>query len=198
MNSKGYKVIRGCAVLQGDGIDYEQIRKIHHAVIEQGFLTECVLYGMGSALLQKVNRDTMSFATKLCYIQDINGVGRDIMKTPKNVKSKFSLPGELFVGRSQSKNTIMVYTKDEPRSPDIVNAMRTVWNYGPVENAFEPFGRVQARLAHQWKHVPPRGEAESTTYLSKFRIHPPDFRVRESTAILDGEKFGDTKGEIST
>jgi len=167
INSKGYKVIQGCAVLQGDGIDYEQIRTIQNTVMGEGFSTECVLYGMGSALLQKVNRDTMSFATKLCYLEDINGVGRDIMKTPKNASSKFSLPGELFVGRSQSKNTIMVYTKDEPRSPDIVHAMRTVWNYGPVEDAFEPFQRVKARLAHQWKHVPPRGDAISPALRAK-------------------------------
>jgi len=35
------------------------------AVLEEGFSAQNVAYGMGGALLQKCNRDTMSFATKV-------------------------------------------------------------------------------------------------------------------------------------
>lgn len=39
-----------------------------------------VAFGMGAGLLQKVNRDTMSFATKLSHIVYSDGTQRDIMK----------------------------------------------------------------------------------------------------------------------
>ncbi len=38
---------------------------------------------MGGGLLQKVNRDTMSFATKLSFIRYANGQAVDVMKRPK-------------------------------------------------------------------------------------------------------------------
>ncbi len=49
---------------------------------------------MGGGLLQKVNRDTMSFATKLCHIVYADGAAADIMKQPQTDTGKFSLPGE--------------------------------------------------------------------------------------------------------
>ena len=48
---------------------------------------------MGGGLLQKVNRDTMSFATKLSHIVYADGSQRDIMKAPSSDTSKTSLPG---------------------------------------------------------------------------------------------------------
>lgn len=55
--------------LQGDGIGLPEIKKISEAVIAAGYSASNVAFGMGSGLLQKLNRDTMSFATKLCYIE---------------------------------------------------------------------------------------------------------------------------------
>lgn len=48
--------------------------------------------------LLQVNRDTMSFATKLCHIVYEDGRARDVMKHPKTDSSKFSLPGGLGQG----------------------------------------------------------------------------------------------------
>ena len=76
VNSKGYKVIRGCGVIQGDGVNYQEIRKILAAVKENGYAAQNVSFGMGAGLLQKCNRDTMSFATKLCYVEYENGESR--------------------------------------------------------------------------------------------------------------------------
>ena len=55
---------------------------------------QAVAFGMGGGLLQKVNRDTMSFATKLSHIVYADGSRRDIMKAPSSDTSKASLPGE--------------------------------------------------------------------------------------------------------
>jgi hypothetical protein len=42
--------------------------QISVAVEEAGYAADNVSYGMGGGLLQKLNRDTMSFATKLNHI----------------------------------------------------------------------------------------------------------------------------------
>jgi nicotinic acid phosphoribosyltransferase len=67
-NAKGYKVLQHSAVIQGDGINYDTLRKIQTAVLAEGYSAENVAYGMGGALLQKLNRDTMSFATKVHFL----------------------------------------------------------------------------------------------------------------------------------
>ena len=76
MNSKGYLVLNGCGVIHGDGINYEQIGRILMAVGDAGFAANNVAFGMGANLLQKVNRDTMGFATKLCHVIEADGTKR--------------------------------------------------------------------------------------------------------------------------
>ena len=63
-----HRCVQGCGVIQGDGIDVVMLKKIMAAMEEGGYSADSVVYGMGGGLLQKVNRDTMSFATKLCHI----------------------------------------------------------------------------------------------------------------------------------
>lgn len=53
-NGKGARVIPGCGVIQGDGINIKTLAAISHAVKEAGFCAENVAYGMGGGLLQKV------------------------------------------------------------------------------------------------------------------------------------------------
>ena len=54
---------------------------------------QAVAFGMGGGLLQKLNRDTLSFATKLSHIVYADGRGADIMKAPAADKAKISFPG---------------------------------------------------------------------------------------------------------
>ncbi len=69
-------MIRGAGVIQGDGISHATLKKILTSVEEAGFSAQCVAFGMGGGLLQKVNRDTMSFATKLSKIVYADGLQR--------------------------------------------------------------------------------------------------------------------------
>ena len=82
VNGKGFKVINGCGVIQGDGINLAMLTKISDAVLAAKYSPENVAYGMGGGLLQKVHRDSMSFATKLSYMKEADGKERDIMKCP--------------------------------------------------------------------------------------------------------------------
>jgi nicotinic acid phosphoribosyltransferase len=47
-----------------------------------------VAFGMGGGLLQKVNRDTMQFATKLSHIVYVDGSVREVAKMPKTDPAK--------------------------------------------------------------------------------------------------------------
>jgi len=76
VNQKGYKVIKGCGVIQGDGVSYESLGRILDAVLAGGYSAQNCAFGMGGGLLQKLNRDTMSFATKLSYIVYEDGTTR--------------------------------------------------------------------------------------------------------------------------
>lgn len=54
LNSKGFRVINGAGVIQGDGISVSTLADISRAVLEAGYSPESVAYGMGGGLLQKV------------------------------------------------------------------------------------------------------------------------------------------------
>ena len=54
---------------------------------------QAVAFGMGGGLLQKLNRDTLSFATKLSHVVYADGTPADIMKAPAGDTAKESLPG---------------------------------------------------------------------------------------------------------
>jgi nicotinamide phosphoribosyltransferase len=54
VNQLGFKVITGCGVIQGDGIDLGVLTKMAAAIEAAGFSAENVAYGMGGGLLQKV------------------------------------------------------------------------------------------------------------------------------------------------
>ena len=69
-------MLNGVGLIQGDGINIKTLADIAHAVEKAGFAAQNVAFGMGGGLLQKVHRDTMSFATKLSKITYEDGVER--------------------------------------------------------------------------------------------------------------------------
>ena len=93
-NSKGYKVLPPCVrVLQGDGINMKSIEKILAFAEERKLSAENFVFGVGGALLQGVNRDTLGFAMKAdCII--VNGEEKDIYKDPITDAGKKSLGGK--------------------------------------------------------------------------------------------------------
>ncbi len=73
---------------------------------------------MGGGLLQRVNRDTMSFATKLSYLIDKQGKHREVMKKPKTDGGKLSLPGILQVKRD-ANGALSVYPRAHDEKVDV-------------------------------------------------------------------------------
>lgn len=97
VNHKSYRVLNNCVrVIQGDGVNLDSLAVILEQVKQQGFSTENLAFGMGAGLLQKVNRDTLSFAMKTSAIR-IAGEWRDVYKQPITDLGKSSKRGRLAV-----------------------------------------------------------------------------------------------------
>ncbi|KAJ3191186.1 hypothetical protein HK101_007998 [Irineochytrium annulatum] len=161
MNSKGYKVISGVSVIQGDGINHKTLKDILTEVEKEKFSAINVAFGMGGGLLQKVNRDTMSFATKLSYIEYADAKEypppfnkRDVMKNPKTDASKISLPGQFIVVNDKTNFTKSVLPKGETKR-DNENALIVVYDGtkkgGPRIPKWDTFDEVRKRLNCEWE-----------------------------------------------
>eukprot|EP00798_Chlamydomonas_sp_ICE-L_P008160 gene8160-1414_t len=162
----GYKVIKGCGVIQGDGIDIEIIRQVMGAVQAAGFSAENVAYGMGGGLLQKVHRDTMSFATKLNHIVHQDGREVDIMKQPMSDSGKFSLPGVLAVKSVNGVPTVFPADSGEVSAEE--NMLKLVYDMGPVKDyVWGDFETVRQRVKDQWTALPLTADVISPTLRKK-------------------------------
>jgi len=154
-NKKGYKVINGAACIQGDGINMPVVKKILDAALKEGFSAQNIAFGMGGGLLQKVNRDTMSFATKLSWIEYANGDKRDVMKLPKTDTGKTSLPGILRVKRDPKTGLASIYSRNpDDNSYDKDDILRVVYDLKPIPNVWDDFETIRKRVNDQWNQAP--------------------------------------------
>lgn len=98
LNAKGYKVLdNSVRVIQGDGISPADIGLILGRLEAFGFSAENIAFGMGAGLLQKVNRDSYSFAMKANARQDTDGAWHDVYKRPATMNLKASKAGRQAV-----------------------------------------------------------------------------------------------------
>lgn len=94
INSKGYKVLNNVRVVQGDGVDENSIEEILKYMKSTGYSVDNIVFGMGGALLQKLDRDTQKFALK-CSSICRNGKWFEVFKDPITDKGKMSKKGKL-------------------------------------------------------------------------------------------------------
>ena len=95
VNGKGYRLLPDhVRVIQGDGISPSSIERILEAMKRQRLSADNVAFGMGSSLLQRLNRDTHGFAMKTSAIR-VSGEWRDVYKAPKTDMHKASKRGRL-------------------------------------------------------------------------------------------------------
>jgi nicotinamide phosphoribosyltransferase len=102
VNKKGYKVINGMRVIQGDGINEDSIRRILDLAERYEYSASNIAFGMGGALLQQVNRDTQKFAMK-CSEVVVDGVPRPVSKDPVTDPDKRSKTGRLELYRVNNR-----------------------------------------------------------------------------------------------
>jgi nicotinamide phosphoribosyltransferase len=177
VNGKGYKVIAGASVVQGDGVSPASLAAMLAAVVAAGWSAENVAFGMGGGLLQKVDRDTLAFATKLCRVAHpplekttpADGPGAaaayravpgappkswDVLKSPADDEGKLSLPGALAVVRRGGVLTaVRAADAVADGEPDV---LETIWACGPVAGRPPPpsFADVRDALDANWRAAP--------------------------------------------
>ncbi len=121
-NTKGYLVLNNVRVIQGDGIDYNDIKSILYGLKARGYSADNIAFGMGNNLLQNLNRDTCNFSMKCSEIV-ANGVKLDVQKeSPGKVSKKGRLA---LVERNEELITI--------REDELVKG-----SHGSEKNYLEP------------------------------------------------------------
>jgi len=144
-NGKGYWVLNPkIRVIQGDGVRLSTIKEILDVLLENEISAENVTFGMGGALLQVLNRDTLRFAMKANAIR-MAGDWIDVYKAPATDPTKSSRAGRLAVVRAgHGWKTVRV---DELAQRE--NQLKSVWRDG--------------KLLVDWSLSEVRRQAEITT-----------------------------------
>jgi len=135
VNRKGWKTTVPCVrFIQGDGVNYYTIQNITGQLTRKGWSQDIWSYGMGGALLQQVNRDTLKFALK-CSAIDRNGVWHNVYKNPKTDPSKASKGGRFNLVHNGSEFVTVEVDNNSP-NPDIssagTNVLETVLEDGKL------------------------------------------------------------------
>jgi nicotinamide phosphoribosyltransferase len=151
VNAKGYRVLKHVRVIQGDGVNPDSIRLILERITRAGYSADNIAFGMGGALLQKLNRDTQKFALK-CSAARIDGHWMDVYKDPVTDHGKASKRGRLTLARHREFGTYktVVLPGDAVHGdagilgPGWDDAMETVWENGQLLRAWT-FAEVRAR-----------------------------------------------------
>jgi len=130
-NDKGYKVLPAqIRAIQGDGVNYQNILRINSCLTRAGWSMDNWGYGMGGALLQQQNRDTMRFAIKCSAIRR-NGVWQEVHKNPKTDLTKASIGGRFsLVDRNDNGDFKTLVSGDED---SYGNKLDTVFEDGELK-----------------------------------------------------------------
>jgi nicotinamide phosphoribosyltransferase len=143
INTKGYKVLNPkVRLIQGDGIDLEEVRKILDNMDRNGWSADNVAFGSGGGLLQKFNRDTSKYAFKCSYAK-IGNSDVEVFKQPITDAGKVSKKGRLSL---INKDGRLVTMKGE-RPGDL---LVTVYENGEILNETS-FANIRERASVQSK-----------------------------------------------
>lgn len=149
VNSKGYKVLPPqVRVIQGDWVNYNEIKTIYQALKDNGISAENLVLGMGGALLQKVDRDTQKFALK-CSSAIINGKEMRVEKSPTEMDKN----GNISASFKKSKGGRLKLAKingtyktvNETDFPEIADELHIVFENGELINPIT-FEQVRANV----------------------------------------------------
>lgn len=126
VNSKGFKVLKHVRLIQGDGVDAHSIEEILERLKTAGFAADNIAFGMGGALLQRMNRDTQMFAMK-CSAARIDGKWVPVYKDPVTDPGKISKRGRLDLTRNDITREYLTHSLDEvaaSRPSELVEVFR--------------------------------------------------------------------------
>lgn len=151
LNTKGYRVLNHVRVIQGDGVNPDSIRLILDRITHARYSSDNIAFGMGGALLQKLDRDTQKFALK-CSAARIDGQWTDVYKDPVTDHGKASKRGRLTLARHRGHGTFRTVVlldgaiegDTATLGPGWEDALQTVWENGRLLRDWS-FAEVRAR-----------------------------------------------------
>ena len=130
-NDKGFKELHpNVRVIQGDGVDYDSIGEILSVLKQNGWSADNIAFGMGGALLQKLDRDTQKFAFK-CSAAVVGGEERDVFKQPITDSGKNSKRGRLKLVRTPEGGFVTL-----PEDAVGLDILQTVFENGVVKQEY--------------------------------------------------------------
>ncbi|WGS53067.1 nicotinate phosphoribosyltransferase [Paraburkholderia sp. D15] len=134
VNGKGRRLLNNVRVIQGDGVNPDSIAAILAAIDEAGFAADNLVFGMGGALLQQINRDTQRFAMKCSAIR-LGDTWHDVRKDPVTDAGKRSMKGRLTLLRHRHTGeyrtvTLPLAWHDGMAESDWEDALVTVFESG--------------------------------------------------------------------
>ncbi|WP_322095293.1 nicotinate phosphoribosyltransferase [Paraburkholderia bannensis] len=134
LNSRGRRVLNTVRVIQGDGVDEASIEAILAALDDAGYAADNVTFGMGGALLQRVDRDTQRFAMKCSAIR-LGDTWTGVRKDPVTDSGKRSKMGRLTLLRNRRTGdyrtaTLPLAWEDRMLERDWEDALETVYENG--------------------------------------------------------------------
>jgi nicotinamide phosphoribosyltransferase len=151
-NAQGYKLLHPkVRIIQGDGVNLDSITEILRQMDQRDWSADNIAFGMGGALLQKLDRDTQKMAIKCSYVE---GIGerephmsitptwrRDVFKDPVTDPGKHSMKGRLKL----VKKVDGFHTEMEGIS-DSRDELIEVFRDGDLK-AFDRFDEIRERAA---------------------------------------------------
>ncbi len=131
LNSKGYKVLKNVRIIQGDGVNEQSIRQILERLKTEGFSASNIAFGIGGALLQKIDRDTLRFAYK-CSAIVADGKLIEVYKQPITDSGKNSKRGRLDLIKDENGEyqTVKLETAETIEAEN--SQLRTVFENGEL------------------------------------------------------------------
>lgn len=132
VNEKGYSVLNNVRVIQGDGVNETTIRAMLTVFEMNRWSTDNIAFGMGGALLQASDRDTLKFAMKASSAI-VNGGVRDVFKEPLTDMGKKSKRGRLTLVQDDFGN---YRTVRESEVGDQVEVLQEVFKNGIITKTY--------------------------------------------------------------
>jgi len=133
LTSKGYKKINNVGIIQGDGVDHMAIKTLLGNIMAMGYSADCVIFGSGGALLQKVNRDSFKFAQKASAVL-VDGQWVGISKNPVTDPGKRSKEGRLSLAKSLLTGEFRTYDIGKGLDAGFEDVMQVVYVNGTIFN----------------------------------------------------------------
>ena len=131
---KGFKLLDShIGLIYGDSITTQRAEQILQRLLDKGFASGNVVFGVGSYTYQFITRDTFGMAIKATYTV-VDNVPVSIFKAPKTDARKASAKGLLFVGKDAQGEFYLVDDVSPDQEASEGNYLKTFWKNGQFTN----------------------------------------------------------------